>query len=317
MRTLAVLAVTALTLSGAPAAAATTAWPGSSAVHDADAKDTFGENLSGLSFESPAVLWAVRNGPGTLYRLVPDGANWTPDGKGRALHYADGGGDPDAEGVVRTGDGVFAATERDNDDKDRSLQQILRYDPSSDSPNATGTWNLTTDLPDSEANKGIEAISWIPDSHLTAHGFRDDHTGAAYTPATYPNHGQGLYLVGLESTGAIYAYALDLTSDHYTRVATFPSGLPAVMDLEFEPQTGHLWAECDNTCHGQSTTLDISPQGQFTPTATYARPSGMPDYNNEGFAIGPSCQSGTKPVLWSDDSADKGHALRGGTLPCS
>lgn len=303
-----------LALPGQADAAST--WPGSAEVHNADAKDAFGENLSGLSFESPGVLWAVRNGPGTLYRLTPDGPDWTPDA-GRDLHYPDGSGDPDAEGVVATADGVFAATERDNDDKDHSLQQILRFDPApSGSPNATGAWNLTPDLPKSEANSGIEAISWIPDSYLTAHGFRDDHTGAAYDPATYAGHGQGLYLVGLETTGAIYAYALDLAGDHYTRVTTFASGLPGVMDLEFEPSTGKLWSVCDDTCHGQSTTLTVDTRGHFTPTATYKRPSGMPDYNNEGFAIG-ACQSGAKPVLWSDDSADKGHALRAGTLPCT
>ncbi|MER7273211.1 hypothetical protein ABT369_02020 [Dactylosporangium sp. NPDC000244] len=38
-----------------------------------DAANAFGENLSGLSYESAGVVWAVKNGPGTLYRLVPNG----------------------------------------------------------------------------------------------------------------------------------------------------------------------------------------------------------------------------------------------------
>ncbi len=91
------------------------------------------------------------------------------------------------------------------------------------------------------------------------------------------------------------------------------------MDLEFEPATGHLWAACDDTCHGQTSTLDINAQGRFTATAVHDRPTGMPDYNNEGFAIAPqsACTAGRKPVLWSDDGNDGGHALRAGTLNCT
>jgi len=291
------------------------AWPGSSAVTVADGSNVFGENLSGLSFESPSVLWAVDNGPGKLYRLVPNGSIWTPDTSngwesGKALHYADGSGDPDAEGVVTTPDGMFVSTERDNNNNGKSLPEILRFDTSStaSSLNATATWNLTSDLPSLPANSGPEGISWIPDTFLTAHGFHDEHTGTAYDPASYPDHGSGLFFVGLEDNGTIYAYALNETSGAYTRVATISSGFPAVMDLEFEPATGHLWAVCDDTCDGRASL-----------THTYDRPTGMSDYNNEGFAIAPqtACASGSKPVVWSDDSNDGGHALRSGTLPCT
>ncbi|MFC1408143.1 lamin tail domain-containing protein [Streptacidiphilus sp. N1-12] len=302
------------------------AWPGGSAVTIADASNVFGENLSGLSFESPSVLWAVDNGPSKLYRLVPNGATWKPDttggwSSGKALHYPGGSGDPDSEGVVTTPDGMFVSTERDNSHDSTSKPEILRFDATStaSSLNATGEWNLTSDLPSVDANSGLEGVSWIPDSFLTAHGFRDQHTGAAYNPANYANHGTGLYFAGLEANGTVYAYALNLTSGAYTRVATIASGFPAVMDLEFEPATGHLWAACDDTCQGQTATLDINAQGQFALTATYDRPSGMANYNNEGFAIAPqsTCTGGHKPVVWSDDANDGGHALRAGTLNCT
>ncbi|SCE40767.1 Esterase-like activity of phytase [Streptomyces sp. DvalAA-14] len=300
-------------------------WPGGSAVTVADGSNVFGENLSGLSFESPGVLWAVDNGPSKLYRLVPNAATWKPDSagwsSGKSLHYPGGSGDPDAEGVVVTPDGTFVSTERDNDKDGTSLPEILRYDTGStaSSLNATGEWNLTSDLPSVPANSGLEGISWVPDSFLTAHGFRDEHTGAAYNPASYANHGTGLYFAGLEANGTVYAYALNLSTGGYTRVATITSGFPAVMDLEFEPATGHLWAVCDDTCQGQTTTLDINAQGRFAPTAVYDRPTGMADYNNEGFAIAPqsTCTSGKKPVVWSDDANDDGHALRAGTLNCT
>ena len=79
-----------------------------------------------------------------------------------------------------------------------------------------------------------------------------------------------------------------------------------------------MWAECDDTCSGRTATLVINASGRFAVTAVYNRPTGMSNYNNEGFAIAPqsACVGGLKPVLWSDDSNDKSHALRSGTLSC-
>ncbi|WP_202867022.1 discoidin domain-containing protein [Kribbella voronezhensis] len=298
-----------------------TGWPGGAAVTVADGTNVFGENLSGLSFEGPDVLWAVKNGPGTLYRLVRDGTLWRPDAiGGRAVNYRDGSGDPDAEGVVRTPDGLLVATERDGDDDGTSLAKILRFDPASTakSLNATAEWDLTDDLPAVDANSGPEAISWIPDSFLTAQGFRDERTNAPYTPSSYANHGTGLYFVGLEDNGMVYAYALNQSGGTFTRVAAFAGGFPTIMDLEFEPETGLLWSVCDDTCQGRSATLSIT-NGKFTVSHTYDRPAQLPDYNNEGFAIAPqsTCTAGRKQVVWADDGNDGGHALRAGTLPCT
>jgi hypothetical protein len=285
----------------------------------------FGQNLSGLSFESAGVLWAVQNSPSRLYRLVPDGTTWRPDpaggwASGKTLRYANGSGAPDAEGVVITPDGAFVAAERDNNGS-TSMPTILRFDASAtaSSLNAAAEWNLTADLPSLPANAGPEGISWIPDTYLTTHGFRDERTGAAYDPATYAGHGSGLFFVGVEADGAVYAYALTRSGGGYTRVATIATGLAGVMDLEFEPATGHLWAACDDTCEGRTATLDVDAQGRFTVTHTYDRPTGMANYNNEGFAVAPqtACAAGRKPVIWSDDANDDGHALRAGTLNCT
>lgn len=319
------VALVALTVAGlglagtSPGWGATVAWPGGSAVATADGSNVFGTNLSGLSFQSATVLWAVKNGPGKAYRLVPDGAGWKPDpAGGKTLRYANGKGDPDAEGVVVTPDGIMVATERDNSDDDTSLLKVLRYDGSSSAStiNATREWNLTSDLPDVEPNSGLEAISWIPDSFLTAHNFPDEHTGTTYDPTAYAGHGAGLYFVGLEDNGTVYAYALNQSANTYTRVATITTGFAELMDLEFDPTTGRLWAACDDNCQGRTTTLELNATGKFVPTATYNRPAGMPNLNNEGFAISPTCTTGTKPVLWSDDNNTNNHALRRGTLPC-
>ncbi len=312
--------VAGLALSSTSYSWAASTWPGGSAVANADASNVFGTNLSGLSFQSANVLWAVKNGPGTIYKVTPNGSIWQPSPtSGKPLHYSNGTGDPDAEGVVSTPDGLLVATERDNDNDEDSLLKVLRFDPNStaSSLNATAEWNLTSDLPDVDPNGGLEAISWIPDTFLTAHAFRDEHTGATYSPASYPSHGTGLYFVGLEDNATIYAYALNQTSNSYTRVATITTGFSGLMDLEFDPGTGHLWAECDNSCSGQTKTLDLNTAGKFAVTATYNRPSGMSNLNNEGFAIQPVCTSGHKTVLWSDDGNTSKHALRSGTLNCT
>ncbi|MFC0552054.1 lamin tail domain-containing protein [Planotetraspora thailandica] len=318
-----------------PGQVSTSPWPGGAAVATADDANVFGTNMSGLAYEAsggatPGVLWAVKNGPGTLYRLEWDGTKWTPsttDGwnTGKQLHYPDGTGDPDSEGVTLTAaglaGGVFVSTERDNGNSGVSRPEVLRFDPSGTAAGLTATkeWNLTADLPAVGANSGLEAISWVPDSFLTSHGFVDEHTGKAYDPGSYPGHGDGLFFVGLEANGTVYAYALDQNGGGFTRVATIATGFPGVMDLQFEPETNHLWAVCDDTCNGRTATLDIDADGKFTVSHVYERPGSMANLNNEGFAIAPQaeCVDGHKPVFWSDDSNDDGHALRSGTLDCT
>ncbi|MEA9986435.1 MULTISPECIES: lamin tail domain-containing protein [Subtercola] len=310
-------------------------WPGASSVSTASVKNFFGTNLSGLSYElgaagAPDTLWAVRNGPSTLYRLQQSGTDWVTAtdngwGAGKSLHYVDGTGDPDAEGVVHTSAGTFVSTERDNSNNKISRPAVLRYDttPSGTSLNASMEWNLVSDLPVVGANLGLEGIAFVPDSYLTAKGFVDEKTGATYSPATYANHGDGLYFVGLEGTGSIYAYALDQTDGtKFTRVATIKSGFPSIMEVQFDAEKSAVWAVCDNTCGGQYALLDIAATGtnagHFAVTTVYNRPTGMGDFNNEGFVTAPQalCINGVKPAFWADDDQDNGYSLRQGTIDC-
>lgn len=323
------------TKGSANACRAAAPWPGGADVSTVDAANLFGSNMSGLWYEgtggsTPGVLWASKNGPGTLYRLVWDGAAWKPDpangwGAGKPLRYPDGTGDPDAEGVTMTAagpaGGVYMATERNNANSLVSRPTILRFDPSgtSDTLTAAAEWNLTADLPAVGPNLGPEAIAFLPDSFLTQHGFIDENTGAAYNPTAYAGHGDGLFFVALEANGVIYAYALNQAGGLFTRIATISSEFPGVMDLQFEAGSGHLWAVCDDTCNGRSATLDIDASGKFVVTNLYERPAGQANLNNEGFAITPQseCVGGRKPVFWSDDANTDGHALRAGTLSCT
>jgi len=310
---------------------ATTLWPGSATVATVDPKNTYAENMSGLAYEAQAsenVIWAVQNNPGKLYRLTDNGTTWVSGSAngwaaGKTLHYADGSGNVDTEGVALTdagaAGGVFVSTERDNS-AGVSRPSVLRYDVSSagSSLDATMEWKLGSDLPVVGSNLGLEAIAWVPDSFLVAEGMRDERTGAAYDPATYADHGTGLFFVGLEA-GPVYAYALDQITGGFDRVATIDPGLAGVMELEFDAETGALWSVCDDTCEGRSALLEIGADGLFAVTAVIDRPAGMPNLNNEGFAIAPQtqCVDGAKSVFWTDDASTDGHALREGSLACA
>ena len=102
--------------------------------------------------------------------------------------------------------------------------------------------------------------------------------------------------------------------------ATFSSGFPSVMALEFDPDTGDFWAHCDNGCQNRTNVVRISPTtGRFGVTNTFAAPAGMPtSMNTEGFAITPNseCVNDLKPVYWSDDGDTGGFSLRRGSISC-
>jgi hypothetical protein len=314
-------------------------WPGANQVTTVDAANTFGSNLSGLMYEpatssAPAVLWAVRNGPSTLFRLAWNGSIWAPEvgggwDAGKTVHYTDGTGAPDSEGVTKaelSSPAVYVVTERNNDANSVSRLSILRFDTDQPGADLTAThdWNLTADLPVVGANLGLEGITWIPDSMLVAKSFADESTGHAYDPTLYPNHGTGLFFVGIEANGMIYAYALNHVVGGFQRVATINSGNIAVMDLSLDRDVGYLWAQCDDTCNNQAGALDIdtnalSPTfGKFVVRRQFARPASMPNINNEGIAIAPEseCVGGFKNFFWSDDNQTDGHALRRDSIPC-
>ncbi len=308
------------------------AWPGGTAIQTADNTAVFGGNLSGLAYEgtgSSAVIWGARNGPGALFRLVPNGSLWVPDaangwGTAKLLRYPDGTGDPDAEGVTfagtGSGAGLFVSTERNNAANSLSKNAILRFDPAAAGTTLTATheWNLTADLPVVGPNLGIEGITWIPDSFLVSKGFIDEAKGRAYNPADYANHGTGIFFVGVEANGNIYGYALDQAGTNFTRIATISTGYTGVMDLAFDRELNDLWAVCDDTCQGRSAVLRVE-SGKFTVARRFERPTGMPNLNNEGFTFAPvsQCNGTTRPVFWADDAETDGHAIRTGTLNCS
>ena len=314
-------------------------WPSDGTVVVACGKDSLGKNMSGLAYQpasatAGAVLWAVQNDPSKLYRLSWNGTALAPvtsDGwtTGKLLHYPNAAGSPDAEGVTLTdwsSAEAYVVAERNNDVPDVARQSILRYElgTSKGILDATHEWVLTDDQPLAEPNHGLEGIAWIPDADLVARGLFDEHAQTSYLPELYPDHGNGVFLVGRDDTGMVYGYVLDHKGGGYVRVASFSSGQARSVDLAFDRDTGTLWSLCDGACDGRMALLDVdadpaSPtNGRFIVRATVPPPKALSGMDNEGIALAPlsECSGSLRAFFWADDAASGGYAIRKGSTAC-
>jgi len=306
------------------------AWPGSASVVTLEAVDDFESDLSGLTYESPGVLWAVNNLSAKLFRLAKGDAKYTLTGNdgwasGKRLRFPDGQGVPDAEGVTlgaTSAAGLYVSSERNLNEAEVSRLSVLRYDivagGEGTTLTATHEWNLTALLPVVQPNAGLEAITWVADTWLTTHGFVDESQSKPYAPSDYGEHGDGMFVVGVEQTGKMYGLALNHTTGVATLLAEIPTPLEGVMGLETDRDSGELWAYCDDTCGNQAAVLALAPSGKFELKRRFHAPAGLPGSNNEGIALAPDreCSGGLKPFFWTDDADDGGFSLRQGALSC-
>ncbi|MGC4174605.1 5'-nucleotidase C-terminal domain-containing protein [Demequina sp.] len=335
----------------------TSAWPGSATVTPADAACSWlatngpeGRDISALVFDNQtadgSVLYSVKN-KSKLFRMTKTDGIWHSDGES-ADNWADGKEirfgagvtsnsvtvtQPDTEGLTQGPDGtLYVTTERANDANKYSLNSVLAFDPTDDSSTLTPTrmWDLRADFASlftasaegtggnkDDANLGFEGITYVPDTYLLANSFYDQKKAKRYNPADYPLHGEGLFFLGLEKNGHIYAYALN-SDGTFSRVADIAGNTPNVHDLQFDPVKRGIWALCDNTCNVTQTfyTVNGSTTAGLTAAAAYNRPAGLPNVNIEGFAISAVAGSGaTREVVWADDGIFPfGHALYSGSI---
>lgn len=326
--------------------AGTPAWPGGLDVTIADNVCAFttstgaeGRDLSGLAFDpaNPSVLWAAKN-KNWLYKLVKSNGKWIPDATwsatGKQIRFAGGSGEPDSEGLTVGANGhVYVTSERDNTKNTAPKDTVLAFDPSASGSTLTPVhqWDMTSQFPQldtgskDDANLGFEGVGYVPDSWLTANGWVDPLTGAAYNPANYPLHGSGLFFAGLEWDGSLHVYGLN-SDGTFTTFGPIATGKASVMDVTFDAGTQRLVATCDNTCGETHTFMKVDASGAIVPDVTYTNPAVMPTDNLEGFALAPAstCVNGSREAVWSEDgiygfgsgSSSYGHALYSGTFPC-
>ncbi|MGW4694308.1 lamin tail domain-containing protein [Kitasatospora cineracea] len=324
----------------------TRSWPGGLDVTIADNVCAFttstgpeGRDVSGLAFDpaNPSVLWAAKN-KNWLYKLVKSNGKWVPDATwsatGKQIRFAGGTGQPDSEGLTVGGNGhLYVTSERDNANNTVPKDTVMEFDPAATGSTLTPLhqWDMTAQFPQlntgskDDANLGFEGVGYVPDSWLTANGWTDPLTGAAYDPAHYPLHGAGLFFAGLEYDGTLHVYGLN-SDGSFTTFGTVSTGKPGVMDVTFDAGTQRIVATCDNTCGETHTFLKVNASGAIVPDVTYTNPAVMPVDNLEGFALAPAstCAGGFREAVWSDDgiygfgsgSSSYGHALYSGTFPC-
>ncbi|MBK3640878.1 lamin tail domain-containing protein [Streptomyces sp. MBT33] len=324
----------------------TLAWPGGADVTIADDVCAFttstgpeGRDVSGLAFDpaNPSVLWAAKN-KNWLYKLVKSNGKWVPDASwsatGKQIRFAGGTGQPDSEGLTVGANGhIYVTSERDNANNTVPKDTIMEFDPTVTGSTLTPIhqWDMTAQFPQlntgskDDANLGFEGVGYVPDSWLTANGWVDPLTGAAYNPANYPLHGSGLFFAGLEWDGTLHVYGLN-SDGTFTTFGTIATGKVSVMDVTFDAGTQRLIATCDNTCGETHTFMKVNAGGAIVPDVTYTNPAVMPTDNLEGFAVAPpqTCVNGFREAVWSDDgiygfgsgSSSYGHAIYSGTFPC-
>ena len=303
-------------------------------------------------------MYAIKNNPSTIYKLYNNSNIWSKvDTKnwedGMTLYYPDGDGNPDTEDFTFTDNPneFYACVERNGNGE--SNLSILRYDLTETETEtinmnqnlnqsipamiATHEWDVNEVFPSVGANLGFEGITYVPDSYLTKYGLEDINTNTTYNPTKYSNHGYGLFFVGLEENGVIYGLALNHEdTSEYHIITSFASGEESVMAVYFDIDVGYLWTICDDSCDGKHHVFTLtlnsnsksksnaeggsSSSGTFEKIASYDRPTGMKNYNNEGYMVSPeaSCcdDNSYKVVYWADDGDDKGHVIRSGTVPC-
>ena len=127
--------------------------------------------------------------------------------------------------------------------------------------------------------------------------------------------------MGVEQTGQVIGYALNRTNDSFKRIATiastFSSRDGARVRARDHAPVGHVRQQLPGP--ERDARHRTPATGKFVVTNMYARPGGMDNFNNEGFAIAPQaeCVNGLKPTFYAEDSDANRHTLRGGTINCT
>ncbi len=197
-------------------------------------------------------------------------------------------------------------------------------------------WIVTNDEDNEESvdskvgyNKGIEGITWVPDSDLVQMGFVDDRCRRkegcdAYKPSEFGQHGGGLFVIAIEGEPdkgiqpEIYIFAL-LIGGEFRQVAKIKTSLPRVVGLEYDRASRDLWVHCDNECDNISHVYRIGEDRSFQLVAEYKLPYTQWKKNYEGIAIRyqPTCEKRAKAIFLANDLGRRDGGLVRGLVPCN
>lgn len=300
-------------------------FPGSGEVKVLDSEPIFDlTDLSGLD-QDGEWIYGVNNKEGRflIFKLENGEIKLAPGftNKGKSVSFikdkdnpdADG---PDSEGITVDKDGyIYLAVERDNGDKNVNKNMILQVQnpfEKKDKFVADKEWDITNILPDVGANLGIETIEWVGFDHINKRLF-DQSLNKAFDKNDYKNAYQdGVFFVGLEANGHIYALILEDNGSAKV-INEISTNLGGVMGLDYDRENDILWALADDGFDNIHTAIQFD--GTDSPKViNISAPSEMNKrLNNEGFVILPSSEKETRDVLYFMDGTNK-EAIRLGAL---
>ncbi len=270
-------------------------WEGPATATVLDKTPTFLSDSSGLDYAN-GKLYAVDNGTAKVWvmNVNGDGTVEMVKGfeKGKQVRFQKDADSPkakgpDAEGITVDGEGfVYIASERDNSNKKVNQNKILRVNINSpgESVVADTEWDITGALPKVGANMGIEAIEWVP----------------------YAVSG-GIFFVGLEENGHIYAFVLNKDGT-FVKINEFNSYLGGVMGLDYSLKDHTLRASADNGYGNVMSEIIFTGPASYG-CSHYAPPKDLNvNGNYEGFALaaGAPIPDDKIAVYRFEDGVDKG-----------
>lgn len=299
----------------------TISWQGEQTVITYDNTAVFDRNSSGLDF-ADGKLYVCDNGLAAVWVLdvAKDGSlamsSLTSEFP-KYIQYKDGSDGPDAEGIAVDGEGyIYLAVERGSAAGNNMILKADLDTEEIDIP-AVQEWHLDGTLPEVDSNKGIEAIEFVPFGELEGRLF-DTAKNAPLKASNYPLAvAGGVFFVGLEQNGHIYAYIL-YQDGSLAQIADLDTGMGKVMSLDYDAAYHVLWAKADNGYSNISAQFEFN--GTREPDVTYIDPPSEldPTLNYEGFAIASAdyAVNGKRPVYFICDGPSTG-ALKIGSLDYS
>lgn len=187
---------------------------------------------------------------------------------------------------------------------DENTYEIRKYTHSADFSNLTLAkyWSLLAPPSPMQntGNSGPEGIAFVPDSFLSAIGFKGQVTGQLYTSVKGMG---GLVFIAHQDEGYIWVFDLNPAIDNnFAYVGKYKTNRNESCDLEFDRSTGLLYI-LHNTGNNSLEVTDLSSTviaggRKFVVLNEYAIPNPSGNTNIEGFAITPKCIDSLNVSAW-------------------